>query len=715
MISTVALVLISISNYFLNKQFYAQSYTIYDVVLGNLGLLILCYWLAGLINYKKNKLLFVLLFSFLYALFFVALSEFLIYKYSGVAFVEQSFLHFELQALIVGFTINPFQYIVVVLAIAVFSVLFIKKIPPKQPSKTAASFLLSASLIVLFFAYGTSIGRLVINYNEYLSSQNLIKLKSQDILPYRSFGIQPVKSNDFLQVENPAIKKNLIIIYLESFSRFFVNNEKYPEITPEIKKIIDENGEFDNYHSTAKFTMQGLISSLCGLAPKLTAGNNIGEDLLPYANLPCLSDILHESGYHQEFIGGARKNFSNKEAFLKAKQFDRVWGWTDYNKPSNYQTNDWGLQDSDLFDFAVERIIHLSQLKKPFHVSVLTLATHLDGNPDPNCPKYKPEQNHHKFIDGIHCTDYLLGRFLNQLKQNHLLENTTVLITSDHGVFPVDLIKNLFGKNFQRNRLLGVLLDNYQFNKSLPIALYDIPSILLDSLKIKTNTGFINGRSPSALSMDRFILRESVLTSFEPSIKRECNLEELIERPIDPCENQRLLQINWGYAASFNSNDEKMKIDEVRLTSHQDQPEKLLEIFINGKAQTDKFLIEGYPLSIHERLRNSHLYVLVYDLKTKKILSRNTLRLNKTHLNNLGKYLNKDQKDVYTFIFVENTGLIEEVDSWRQKIIAFGGNDFLKNHRFYFGVYHNNGVGMKVKEWSFDKVENTDITIFDMP
>ena len=53
-------------------------------------------------------------------------------------------------------------------------------------------------------------------------------------------------------------------------------------------------------------------------------------------NLACLSDVLHDAGYHQEFLGGADSGFSGKRLFLKAHHVDDVWGWERWGKKPVY-------------------------------------------------------------------------------------------------------------------------------------------------------------------------------------------------------------------------------------------------------------------------------------------------------------------------------------------------------------------------------------------
>lgn len=713
----VALILMSISNYFLNLSVYKQNYSITSILLSNLGLVGLGFLISAIVKSLKSKWLTSLVVILFFLTIFISISEILIYKYSGVAFVKQSFLHFEIESLFVGFAIYPVEYSSVVLTILIISLVLYWLAIPIQTSKKIYVILVILFFLVVNHNFGSSLGRLITNYKAYKNQKEIEMLSAQAIQPYEEFGIQPISANNqMLKAEFVGRKKNLIIIYQESFSRGFISSDKYPGLTPEIDQLIQTNGAFENYHSTAKFTIQGLISSLCGFIPNLASGNNISSNQIPYINLPCLSDILKKLEYQQEFVGGSRKNFSNREAILKTKGFDKVWGWLDYEKPKGYQKNDWGLQDSDLYDFALNRAIEMNKKEKPFHLSLLTLATHLDGNPDPICPEYRPEEKHHKFINGIHCADFLLGRFINQLKEHGLLKNTTVLITSDHGVFPVKLINNLYGKSFDKNRLLGILIDDYNFDKSLPLALYDVSSIVLKALNIEFNSGFINGRTPDKINKDRFILRENLLNK-KDKFAEGCNQTEKISIPIDLCENQRLVDKTWGYAAGFNKEFEQYKLsDGVSFSSSIQNNKRKTEFYLGGVAQTQNFIVNGYPLSDANRNSRNHIFVLVYDLATQSVDSYNAYRYIDTNVDYFYRlvFLEEKQEDKIYFIFSELGTKADSNEKWNQIFKALGSDKFNFPQEPYFGIFKKSNNVLSKAEWSVSPVKSLNLDFGDL-
>ncbi len=708
------LYLFAISNYFLNKTVYSQSYSGLDIVLANSGLLLLGVVLAGWARYRQSAWLSVLATLYFFLLFFISITELIIYKYSGVAFVEQTFLHFEPHALLIGFIIHPVKYTTVVLSTLLVSVVLVYWGRAIKTSVQSIVVVVTALVLLLFFGYGSSVGRLIKNYQVFLEYQNLNFYTAEEIAQYEQFGLRPVATdNQNLTATIKGTKKNLIIVFLESFSKGFITDPNYPKLAPEMHALIDQYGAFEDYESTGSFTIQGLMSTLCGLTPKLMTGNNISVNEMPYKNLPCLSDVLNRLEYHQEFIGGAHKHFANKATFLSSKSFDQVWGWYDYKKPKEYQTNDWGLQDSDLFQFALDRAIELKNKQQPFHLSVLTLGTHLNGNPDPACPLYPHHED--KFIQSIHCTDYLLGRFIRDLEAEGLLAETTVLVTGDHGVFPVDLIKNLFGSDFERNQLLGVLIDDYQFDQTLPLALYDMAPLLLKALKIDTNATFINGRAPEEISSDRYLLRENVLVpkvDWAPG----CNQNETIEAPIDPCENERLLAKSWGYAAMYSENKNLVNLhNKIEFTTQPQGKQQRVELTIDGKQQTKDFMVMGYPLTDLDRKFKNYIMALVYDIKSQTILSRNAYEYTASQAAIFKRML----RDEYTtdrvlVIFTESSNETTFLPAWEEQLQSLGAEQFNYPNESYLAIFRKTASGVEKIEWHSDEPSGIQMRVDDI-
>ena len=81
-------------------------------------------------------------------------------------------------------------------------------------------------------------------------------------------------------------------------------------------------------------------------------------------------------------------------------------------------------------DEALARIQELHARDTPFNVTLLTLGTHIPGFQYEGCPVY-PGRPNEPFLNGIHCTDYLAGQFVDQLEAKGLLGDTVLYIQGD--------------------------------------------------------------------------------------------------------------------------------------------------------------------------------------------------------------------------------------------------------------------------------------------
>lgn len=702
------LILISASNYLLLEAVYINTYSEIDIFLANLFLLILSGATLNLVKKTRFKSLLTLPLIILFLVICFALTEVIIYKFSGVGFNEQTFLHLEPESLIIAFKMDPLIYSTVILGVLLLSA-FLAFLPSPRTRKIHSVILILISTAVLSVTgLGTALGRFTTGYYQFNTDIHIAGISAEEIEPYRKLGIRPVYNDvTSLKAEFQDKPKNLIVIYLESFSHFFSDSTQYPNLTPNINRLKNTYGELENYVSTASITIQGIVSSQCGLVPKMISGNNISDDQIQYQKLPCLPNILDRLDYRQEFMGGAKKHFANKALILKSMGFDQVWGWYDYDMPKNYQTNSFGLQDGDLFDRALNRIKTLDALDKPFHLSLLTLSTHLNGNPDPTCPKYSGSVKENKFLDAIYCTDYLLGQFLNQLKTQGILDNTTVFITGDHGVFKVDLIKDLFGKDINTHKLLGVLINGLDFDKTLPLGLYDTAPMLIDSLNINTNTNFINGLTPKEITRERFLLGAHNLTNLQEG----CNQSNPIKPPIDKCEHQRLLDISWAHSTIFTPKIVWQKIYDPKVMIKSTQKKHHARLIINGEDQTPMFLVNGYPIDTKKRQYNHHIFLLVYDKKTKRILDRSAYKYigmydyQADYMRDLLiKY--KKNKDVILFIFTEGGQNQSAIAKWNEVFNEIDSQKFNFPQKPYIGIIQYADNGMQLLEWSSKEGES---------
>ena len=238
------------------------------------------------------------------------------------------------------------------------------------------------------------------------------------------------------KAQPPRARLNLVTIYLEGFQANFTTSGAglYPRLTPNLDRFAAAGRVFDNFYNAVTPTINSIVSSQCGILSQLENGS-FDIDRGYTRNLTCVSDILHDAGYHQVFLGGAESSFSGKGLFLAAHHFDDIWGrerWRENRAYAGGRLNAWGLQDTDLAREAIARLPAL-RAASPFHLSLLTVNTHPPGYDAADCPRYQPAR---VMLDAIHCTDYAVGMLMDALDAGGFMKDTVVVVMGDHMMFP---------------------------------------------------------------------------------------------------------------------------------------------------------------------------------------------------------------------------------------------------------------------------------------
>lgn len=429
-------------------------------------------YLSQYISYGLSKTIF---FISVNAVFVINCAAIAILYSTGFKIGPTVFLHFSWEALKVGLG----EYLVLVLAIVAIlvpvNIVFLRLVENHKDRilnytivSLAILAVLANSVILNFDLYKTkTILPLYATLDaviEYTGSSRVVRGRTikalridgleKDVLG--ELGINLDALSETRKVVPPLKTRNIITVYLESFQLNFTkfDDEIYPDLTPRINALPDDYVVYTNFINSVTPTINAMISSQCGVnvilsSERLVGTNNqvlhddgLARDLLQ-DNLVCLSDILQDAGYYQVLMKGADIRFSSTGKFFKAHGYDKTLGAGELNKQKKYsELNFWGLQDPMLFD---EALIMLNTLKdrQPFNLTLLTVNSHSPGYEYSGCPVY---MSGNAMLNGIHCTDYALGRFLKEIEQMEIYENTVVVIVGDHVMFRSLANSELFKK-----------------------------------------------------------------------------------------------------------------------------------------------------------------------------------------------------------------------------------------------------------------------------
>jgi len=259
-----------------------------------------------------------------------------------------------------------------------------------------------------------------------------------------------------------AKRQNIVWIYGESLERTYLDQEVFPGLMPNITRLAGQALDFRNIDSAdgSGWTIAGLVSSMCGVPLTTAQGdeNSMGRmgQFLPEAF--CLGDYLKQQGYSNHYMGGANGQFAAKADFLSSHGFDDVRDleWFQQQTIAKKHFSNWGVHDDVLLERAFDRFIELSQAGEPFMLTALTMDTHHPAGHLPVACKntrYRSEHGNIGLLNALKCSDRLISRLVDRIRDSAFADNTLIVVASDHLAMPNDL-SHVLEKQHRENLLL---------------------------------------------------------------------------------------------------------------------------------------------------------------------------------------------------------------------------------------------------------------------
>lgn len=254
-------------------------------------------------------------------------------------------------------------------------------------------------------------------------------------------------------------KPNIIYLYLESLERSFLDEKVFPGLTPNLNEMKKRALDFTNIKQAyaTGWTIAGMVASQCG-SPLITpVGINRTDGLSGFLpELVCLGNILKEQDYHLGYMGGADLKFANKGMFFKEHGFHEVIGRQSLSKglrEPDYLSR-WGVFDDTLYEALEKKVEDLMARDQPFALFALTLDTHApEGFPSQKCSQVKYKDGRNPMLNVVHCADKLVAGFVESLNRSGALNNTILVISSDHLAMH-NTASDILAKMDRRNLLL---------------------------------------------------------------------------------------------------------------------------------------------------------------------------------------------------------------------------------------------------------------------
>lgn len=308
--------------------------------------------------------------------------------------------------------------------------------------------------------------------------------------------------------------KNVIAIHAESIQNWLINTKiNDVEITPNLNKLANEGLYFTNFYSQES-TGTSSDSEFTYSSSLLPTSN--GTVFVNYYDRKyvTIQNLLKEKGYYTFSMHGNNCSFWNRSLAYKSIGYEYFYCHT-----KDYQIDDvvgLGLSDKSFFNQSIEHLKKIKQEHINYYGTMVMLSNHTPFNKNGEAfsdfdvtyhyTKLNEETGEYEngtwdYLDGkklgyyiksAHYADQALGEFIQQLKDNNLLENTVIVIYGDHDA---KIKKSEYNYYYNFNTETGEMYNksderydevdyyDYELNRSVPFIIWSNE----DSLKNKLN------------------------------------------------------------------------------------------------------------------------------------------------------------------------------------------------------------------------------------
>lgn len=246
-----------------------------------------------------------------------------------------------------------------------------------------------------------------------LLSDNKHSIPMQTSYPYTEIQLSELKEKN---------NDNVLIIVIESmrYSTFHENIDKLKNI----KSILNKSTYFEKSYTTTSHTSKALVGIICGIHPD----PNLEILEIQHLAKDCLPNIYQKNNFETYFFQSATKKFEHREKLVQKMGFKNFISKEDLNQ--NFENSGYfGIDEMAL----IEPINQVFAKENPFFITILTSMTHHPYQEVGKIAPSKIEQLKEGYINNLIHTDKMIGELISTLKKLGKYDNTTIIITGDHG------------------------------------------------------------------------------------------------------------------------------------------------------------------------------------------------------------------------------------------------------------------------------------------
>ena len=232
----------------------------------------------------------------------------------------------------------------------------------------------------------------------------------------------------------PPIKKNVVILIVESFGREYIGalnkdleDGKYKGYTPYVDALISRSTTFRYSFCNGRKSIDGMPSILSSIPMFVEPFILTPASMNDYTGI---AGILGKEGYETAFFHGAQNGSMGFQAFAQKTGFQRYYGRTEYEAAKGTKDFDgtWAIWDEPFLQYYAEQ---MSQMKEPFLTAVFTASSHHPFVVPESYQQQFPEE-HLAIQKCIRYTDMAIGKFFETASKQPWFEHTIFVLTSDH-------------------------------------------------------------------------------------------------------------------------------------------------------------------------------------------------------------------------------------------------------------------------------------------
>lgn len=267
-----------------------------------------------------------------------------------------------------------------------------------------------------------------------------------------------------IKLTAPKEKRNLIYIYAESLETSLFSSKNggnfNESVIPNLEMLAKDNINFSTNRKLggaysgfgSGWTVAAMVASTSGVPLKVPIDGNMYSgygEFLP--GVYSLGEVLEDNGYSNYLMIGSDANFGGRKDYFTYHGNYEIMDYN-YAKEKGYIDDDysvwWGYEDSKLFEYAKKELSKIAEKDEPFNFTMLTADTHFtDGYVDKSCDYIYD----YKYLNSYHCSDGMIGEFIDWIKTQDFYKDTTVIITGDHLSMQANISNMFDSDNYDRS------------------------------------------------------------------------------------------------------------------------------------------------------------------------------------------------------------------------------------------------------------------------